>query len=310
MPASESSAPGKVILFGEHAVVYGRPALAVPVNQIKARVLVEDPGQNESWIEAPDIGLNSPLKELSADHPLLLAVQQVTTMLGPGPQAPARIKISSTIPIASGLGSGAAVSVALARALSAYWGRPLADEQVSELAYRIDQNYHGTPSGIDNTVIAYAQPVWYVRGQPFERLFCAAPFHLVIADTGISSPTAAAVGDVRRRWSEAPEIYEAIFDRIGEIACQARKWIEAGQPDELGPLMQANHTLLQNLDVSCPELDRLVSSAMRAGALGAKLCGGGRGGNMIALVRPETAEAVASALVQAGARRTISTRVE
>ncbi len=312
MPAFAAYAPGKIILFGEHAVVYGRPAIAVPVNQVRAKasvtaILAGAPGQVH--IVASDIGLESSLSDLPADHPLALAITGVTRQLGIEQLPSLRLQITSTIPIAAGLGSGAAVSAAIARALSAFLGHPLADDQVSHIAYQVDQKYHGTPSGIDNTVIAYAQPVFFVRGQPFMRLCTAQPFTVVIGNTGIASSTAQVVGDVRQRWQAEPVKYERIFDEIAAISRQARILIEEGPLNELGPLMTRNHTLLQELDVSSPELDRLAEAALAAGASGAKLCGGGRGGNMIALANAETAPAVAEALRAAGAVNTIITTV-
>ncbi len=312
MLAVSALAPGKIIMFGEHAVVYGRPAIAAPVNQVQARVTVtplfnSPPGQVH--IFAADIGLDSSLSDLPADHPLALAVKGVGEQLGIEHFPALRLQITSTIPIAAGLGSGAAVSAAIARALSAFMGHPLADDQVSHIAYLVDQRYHGTPSGIDNTVIAYAQTVFYVRGQPFTRLCLAEPFTLVIGNTGITSPTGAVVGDVRQRWQADSPAYEKLFDEIGAVARQARQVIENGPAAELGPLMTRNQELLRRLDVSCPELDRLVDAALQAGSGGAKLCGGGRGGNMIALAEPGTAPTVAEALRCAGAVNTITTTV-
>jgi mevalonate kinase len=313
MPAFTASAPGKVILFGEHAVVYGRPAIAAPVEQVRARAtLSADPrGKPGSMhILAPAVGLDAQLSEMPNEHPLAAAVRAVLSRLGVSRLPACTLRISSTIPVAAGLGSGAAVSVALMRALSAFLGAPLDDEQVCTLAFEIERLHHGTPSGIDNIVITYAVPVYFVRGQPIETLKVARPFTLVIGDTGIASPTSATVGDVRRQWQENPPRYEALFDAIGEISRRAREIIESGQPDALGPLMDANHELLQKIGVSSSELDLLVEAARSAGALGAKLSGGGRGGNMIALVSPGLASVVASKLMAAGANRTITTTVQ
>jgi mevalonate kinase len=131
----------------------------------------------------------------------------------------------------------------------------------------------------------------------------------VIADTGVPSPTGVAVGDVRTGWQAEPEKYEALFSAIGEIARQARAIIASGHPDNLGLLMDENHRLLADMGVSSPELDRLVAAAREAGALGAKLSGGGRGGNMIALVQPRDAESIANALLAAGVVNAIITSV-
>lgn len=312
MPAFAATAPGKTILFGEHAVVYGRPAIAAPVSQVQARASVTaNPAgpQGQVWIQAPDINLNNSLSDLPADHPFAVVIEAVLQKTGAARFPALRLKITSTIPIAAGLGSGAAISVAMARALSAFLGRKLDDEQISAIAYQADQKYHGTPSGIDNTVITYGQPVYFVRGQPFERLSVPRPFTLVIGNTGISSSTASAVNGVKQRWQVNQSEYEQWFDQVGEIVRQARQAIECGQVDQIGPLMNRNHAILQAIGVSSPELDRLVSAAREAGASGAKLCGAGLGGNMIALVDPVNADAVGSALAAAGAASTIITEI-
>jgi mevalonate kinase len=219
------------------------------------------------------------------------------------------LKITSDIPVASGLGSGAAVSVALIRAVAAFLGRPLPDETVNALAFEAEKIYHGTPSGIDNTVITYARPVYFVRGEPIETLSVPTPFTVVIADSGLASPTAQVVGEVRQRWQAARERYDHVFSEIGHIARQARQAIESGHHETLGGLMDANQFWLQEAGVSSPTLDHLIESAHQAGALGAKLSGAGRGGNIIALVTPQSAPAVARALLDASARHTITTTV-
>jgi mevalonate kinase len=223
---------------------------------------------------------------------------------------PLTIHIHSTIPVASGLGSGAAVSVAIARALSAHLGLPLSDDQVSQLAYGTEALYHGTPSGIDNTVVTYACPVYFVKGQSIETLRVGAPFTIVIGDTGIPAPTKESVGDVRRLWERDLDYWEKVFDEVGGLAKRARSAIEAGDATLLGDLMNQNHKLLQTMTVSSPELDRLVHVARSTGAMGAKLSGGGRGGNMIALVKPDRAEIIANALRTVGAKNTIITTIQ
>jgi mevalonate kinase len=312
MPAYSASAPGKIILFGEHAVVYGRPAIAVPVLQVAAKVFVTaDPGgiPGSVKIQAPDVGLQTTLADLPADHPLAAAILNAASALRVSHIPACNIRITSSIPVAGGLGSGAAVSVAILRAFSASLGHPLSDELVCNLAYEVEKIHHGTPSGIDNTVITYAKPVYFVKGKPIEILRVKRSFTVVIGDTGIQSPTALAVSDVREAWQEARDKYEVLFDAAGAIALSARKAIENGSIESLGPLMDDNHDLLQKIGVSSPELTTLVEAARSAGALGAKLSGGGRGGNMIALVSPDQAEKVALALEQAGAVRTIVTEI-
>jgi len=312
MPAITASAPGKIILFGEHAVVYGYPAIAVPVTQVRARVVVRaDPRATPGrvHIEAPAVNLNAYLEELPGEHPIAAAIQAVLDHLQLRYLPACHLRITSTIPVASGLGSGAAVSAALVRALATFLGHPLQDSEVNDLVYVIEKIHHGTPSGIDNTVVTYGQPVYFVRGKPIEKLRVAAPFNLVIGDTGIASSTGVTVGAVRKAWQAAPEQYEALFEAIGEIAFQARRCIESGEVAKLGPLLNANHEKLQQMGVSSPELDQLVIAARKAGADGAKLSGGGGGGNMVALVTPNLLDAVTQALHAAGAVRVIATSV-
>ena len=306
---TKSSAPGKIILFGEHAVVYGRPALAVPVTQVHADVEVTDTDSAGIWIDAPDIDLHAELNTLPSDHPIAAVIHNLFFLSRVSPFPTINIKITSTIPVASGLGSGAAVTVALTRALSTHINYTMTDEQVNAFAYEIEKLHHGTPSGIDNTVITYAKPVYFVKGQAIETFKVGQPFTIVIGDTGVSAPTKESVGDVRKLWEADKTKWESLFDKVGELVKEARNSIESGKTKELGMLMNQNHTVLQELTVSSPELDKLVSAARTAGALGAKLSGGGRGGNMIALVEPSQAEAVAQSLLDAGAKNKIITQV-
>jgi mevalonate kinase len=334
-------APGKVILFGEHAVVYGRPALAVPVTQVQAEAVVE-PGASGAGltIVAADLGETIAVRNASADHPLAAAAR--LTLVKFGLDDPDwRVTVRSTIPIASGMGSGAAVSAAIVRALAEAATRDQGSgirgqgnsrqtstasfrfrassfelrassfqpADISALVYEVEQLHHGTPSGIDNTVVVYGQPVYFVRGQAPQTFTIGRPFTLAIADTGIHSPTKVAVRDVRRAWERAGTRFESLFDRIAMVVEAARSAIAAGEPERLGPLMDENHALLQAISVSSPELDALVAAARSAGALGAKLSGAGRGGNMIALVTEATAPQVAHALRAAGAVNVIVSTV-
>jgi len=306
---SSAAAPGKIILFGEHAVVYGRPALAIPVTQVHADVEVLDSSKDGIWIDAPDIALQAELNSLSSDHPLAAVIHKFLFTFGTDPFPSLNIKVTSTIPVASGLGSGAAVSVALIRTLSSHLEHVMTNEQVNAMAYEIEKIHHGTPSGIDNTVITYAKPVYFVKGQSLEIFKVGKPFTIVIGDTGISAPTKEAVGDVRKLWEADKARWEKTFDKIGEIVKNAKEKIENGEWESLGELMNADHALLQEMTVSSPELNQLIGAARKAGALGAKMSGGGRGGNMIALVKPEIAEAVAKSLKEAGAKNTIITTI-
>jgi len=332
-----AGAPAKLILCGEHAVVYGRPAIALPLAGIRARVEIGagQPGSGISII-ARDLRRRWRLADDPA-HPLSELIAGMLARYAAPPSAPdLRIIISSAIPIASGMGSGAAVATALVRALAAYLGRALPPETVSALVYASEQRFHGTPSGIDNSVIAYEQPIWFQRTKEERRetnnespdsssvlrpasraaaaplvasIAIAAPFTLVIGDTGKRSATRAPVGEVRQRWQADPARYEALFNQVGALVACARSLLAQGDVVSLGPLLDQNHTLLQQIGVSSPELDRLVAAARQAGALGAKLSGAGWGGVMLALVAPEQQDAVTCALKAAGAKRVLATTV-
>ena len=304
-----ASAPGKIILFGEHAVVYGRPALAVPVTQVHADVEILDSDSAGIWIDALDVDLHTELNALPSDHPVASVIHNFLFLSRISPFPNLNIKISSTIPVASGLGSGAAVTVALTRALSSHLNHEMNEEEINAFAYEIEKLYHGTPSGIDNTVVTYSKPVYFVKGQPIEVFKVGRPFTIVIGDTGISAPTKESVADVRQLWMKNTKRFEVIFDEIADISFSARRVIEEGWIEMLGTLMDENHALLQELTVSSPELDELVLAGRSAGAAGAKLSGGGRGGNMIALIEDNRAQNIANALLSAGAKRTIITKV-
>ncbi|MCB0164808.1 MAG: mevalonate kinase [Anaerolineae bacterium] len=303
MKSYGATAPGKVILFGEHAVVYHRPAIAVPVTTVQARVELQTSSANgDLRIIAPDLGRDYRFAEAEADDALALIIRLTLARFQQIEPPPATLTVTSTIPLGRGLGSGAAISTAVVRALAQFYGQPMTPAAISELVYEVEKLYHGTPSGIDNTVIAYEQPVYFIRQQPIERLSVGRAFTLVVGDTGRVSPTHKAVGHVRRQREANPPLFEALFDAAGRIAVAARAIIEqGGAAAALGGLMNDNQAVLAVMGVSSPELDRLIEAARQAGAWGAKLSGAGWGGNMIALVEPEHAAAVAEALLKAGA---------
>ena len=261
-------------------------------------------------IRLPDLGQSYALPDEPDDDPIALTVRNTLADLGVDSGEGLAISVRSTIPIAAGLGSGAAVATAVVRALARHFRQHLSPSEVSALVYQTEVLLHGTPSGIDNTVVAFEQPVYFVRGEPVEHIAVGAPLHFVIGHTGVPSPTKATVGDVRRAWEADRVTYEARFEAIGRLVRQARDAIAKGHTTTLGALMDAKHAWLHTMGLSSPELNRLLEAAWGAGALGAKLSGGGRGGNMIALVAPDSEEEVTEALRIAGAATVITTVVE
>ncbi len=296
----ERTAPGKVILCGDHSVVYGRPAIAVPVSDVRAHARIE-PGPPGSGlrIKAVDIRQELLYRETSPEHPLAKAVQLVLDRLQL-PEPDAVLTLESDLPVASGMGSGTAITVAAARAMAAGLGTELSDAEVSELAYEVEKIHHGTPSGIDNSVIALERPIYFVRGAPPEVIRIHTPFHLLIANSGIASSTREAVAEVRHRWEATPSYYNVVFDCIGAISRAARAAVEQGALQALGSLLNENQELLVKMGVSLLQLDRLAQTAREAGALGAKLTGAGQGGNIIVLVEEDSLERVKEALMRTG----------
>jgi len=310
MAITYAKAPAKVILFGEHAVVYGQPAIAMPVTRVNAtaRILpLIDAPQGQIQVQAPDIQLDKKLTDLPEDHPLAAAIRLTLTAIAPVHLPSLSVQISSTIPVAAGIGSSAATSVAIIHALSNFFGAHLSSEQISDLAFEVEKLHHGTPSGIDNNVIAHQQPVYFVKDQPIEFLKINNPTHWIVADAGEKTPTREAVAGVRERYQADPAAYSPILSAIGEITRQAREPLASGDLALLGPLLNENQDQLRMLGVSCGSLDALIAAALQAGAFGAKLSGGGLGGNIIALANPENAQSIAAALAQAGAQHVITT---
>jgi mevalonate kinase len=297
-PLAEGRACGKLILFGEHFVVHGAPALALPLTALGTQVAVHDDP------EAEEI-------ELTTDAPPGLAplARQVVTRaserLGLADR-PWRLEARSTVPIGHGLGSSASFAVALLRALAAAGRKELSPQALNVHALALEELVHGSPSGIDNTVVTHQQPLWFVKGQPPVFLGTSPGLRFVLASSGHPGSTREAVATVAALRTHNPQRFEELGQRAREIAEQGREAFEAADARTLGPLMSANHELLQALGVSTRGLDRLVSAAHKAGALGAKLTGAGRGGFAVALVNDDEEEKVMDGLRQAGADQVLS----
>ncbi len=313
MPATIGTAPGKIILYGEHSVVYGRHAVAVPVSKVRAKASIfprPDLKPDEIKISAPDIQLDCQLSGLPLEHPFAKIFELAKENLNLDHFPAFDLHIKSSIPVAAGMGSGASVSIAILKALSSFLGKPFSSEELSRLSFEVEKIYHGNPSGIDNTVVAYNQPIFYKRGAPLQLLRVHTPLMFVIADSGIKSSTFDMVEKVSKARTDAIPQFESFFDRMDWIAIEARKAIEGNPSEDMGSLLTQNHRLLQQIGVSCPELDSLVDAALKSGADGAKLCGAGGGGNMIALVNPNSAGPVSQALQEAGAANIIVTTIQ
>jgi len=308
----EATAPAKIILFGEHAVVYGQPAIAIPVTSLRARVYAEPTTpQTGVTIHSPNTRqvITVDLLDPDPQSSLAYAVQLVCQKFGITDLPDYALHINSSIPLGRGLGSGAAVGTALVKVLLQIFEKTLPLAELNQLIFEVEKKHHGTPSGIDNTVIVYEQPVYFVKGEPIRTFKIGRSLSLLIGDTGYGTSTHITVGDVRRLYELDAEHYMTIFNRIGKITRDARRCIERGDAFRLGRLMNENHDLLQRLTVSSIELDFLCEMAVEAGAYGAKLSGGGRGGNMIALVADNVVDDVMKAMYSAGAQQVVKTRI-
>jgi mevalonate kinase len=254
---------------------------------------------------APDIKLFSSAEKLNNQHPFNIALNIVKKLINTDLYPACNVLIKSTVPIASGLGSSAAISVALIKALSSFVGLTLSKTQLADLSYKVEIQYHGTPSGIDNTVIAYDQPILFKKNEGFRILNPTSDFTFILANSGIAGQTKKAVTKVRHAVKNEPEKYNNIFEKIGSLVYDAEKSISNSDYSNLGTIMNTNHQLLQSIGVSHSILDNLVNKSIESGAFGAKLCGGGLGGNIIALVKEEEVSQLSEVLEKAGATQTI-----
>ena len=252
----KASAPGKVILFGEHAVVFGMPAIAAPLEGLRTTATISplpEGAHNDILIEAPAIGYFQWLRETTPNDPLPIIVQEFLTSVGIQKFDPLHLVIKSSIPSSAGLGSGAAASAAVIEALVRFFDKPTSASEISRIIYEAEKIHHGTPSGIDNTVVAHDRVVYFIRDQEPEFL-------------NLHSP---AVSQVRRSWQEDPDHFEDIFQSIGAISRQARIAIIEGDHEILGKLMNKNQSKLEELGVSSDRLEKLNDAARQANAFGA-----------------------------------------
>jgi mevalonate kinase len=313
MPAIFSHAPAKAILFGEHAVVYGQPAIAIPIHELRTKVTIHAlPQAAPGYVKviSPAIDLEANLTHLHSVNPIAKAVELILAHFGITALPACQIHIQSTIPVGCGLGSGAAVAVATLRALSSFLGHLLSDEDVNRYAFEVEKLHHKTPSGIDNTVITYGKPVYYEQGHDISFLKITRPKDLVIANSGAKVRTSETVLQVQKNHEIDPITYNAYFQAIGDLSRQARFMLENGKTGNLGALMTENQSILSKMGLSTPKLDELIEIALKNGATGAKLTGGGGGGFIIALVDEQTKESVSAALISAGATNVHKIRLE
>lgn len=303
-------APGKIVLIGEHAVVYGHPAIAIPVRSVSAHAEVVFTREAIIELEAPDLEAQvrsdgSLPRKLA---PLVKLAKAVMVFFDEQDQG-LKVTLRSTIPVGRGMGSGAAVSVAIVRGICDVLKRRLNAEQIAKLALVAEKEYHGTPSGVDTAVVARNEPIYFVKGKPARSIDIGpSAFHFLIADTGVAAATVEVVDAVCVAREKDQARYDAYFWEMGSLASVSREILRTGSPVELGLCMNRAHRALVSVGVSCEDIEQLVRVAMEHGALGAKLSGAGRGGAVLVLLKgPEDEERIAAELVSAGAENIYGT---
>ena len=276
---------GKIILLGEHSVVYGRHAIAVPA-PVNIRTKVQDT-EDEILLMIPSWGVEyrldkNPKKRQSFEKPAGLILDQMGLS-----KKGMKIEVFSDIPRGMGLGGSAAIAVSIIKALNNHFKLALNQDEINQMALESEKIAHGNPSGIDNTMATYGHPLIFRNGDNplIEPLNINETFSILIGFSSTEGLTAKTVGIVRDLWKKNPGVYEKIFDEIDSLALQSIQAIQNNDFELLGQLMNINHGLLNTLQVSTPELERLIMIARESGALGAKLTGGGGGGAVIALCR-------------------------
>jgi len=307
---AQGSGYGKVILFGEHFVVHGIPAIASAIGDTTVATVepVEDltPSGNEGsmagdgWVLEDDRPANPGYKTEKFDHQkesieLVLEAAQFDPSM-----RPIKISLAGNLKAVGGVGASAAVCVSIANALNSQFSLGFSQDRINDIAYEGEKAYTGSPSGIDNTAATFGGLIWFIKGDdgPFiERLTLETPVDVVMGNTGLTANTKAAVEGVTQRKEEQPEKYDNIFKEASELSQKAKDALMSSNHELAGVLMNRNHELLQQIEVSHPKLEDLVDIARSNGALGAKMTGGGLGGYMVALTPgQELQDKVASAM--------------
>lgn len=288
----------KVILVGEHFVVHGAPALALPLDSVGTRVTLRAANAEFSCLRLPKLADSEKSRHV---------VDKAFDLLGvKGERQSVDIAVESTVPLGQGLGSSASYGLALLRAISQAFDLNLGSEELSQHAYTIEKIFHGRPSGVDNTVIAHERPVIFSAKAGMELIQNVSLPRLVLASTGNEGSTQEAVAKVRRHQQEDRDRFAVLCDAATAITRSCASLLSGQEGERIGELLDQSHALLQEVGVSTEELDTLVDVARSSGAYGAKLTGAGLGGFMLAAVEPKREDRVRESLKRAGAKEVIT----
>jgi mevalonate kinase len=293
---------GKVILFGEHFVVHGVPGIVSAIDSATDAEVRQTGNELVIWDERKAAKGYAEEKRLQQ----IESIERMLKKMGFDPKLPLNIWVGGTLPGFSGLGASAASSVAIARAIAEELSLNLSNEEVNQIAYEAEKAYAGNPSGIDNTAATYGGLMWFRKNltggsDSVEKLSIRKPVEIVIGSTGKVANTKAMVTGVAERKNKHPEKYNQIFKQAENLTYSGRKALECYGLKKVGELMNENHRLLQEIEVSSGELDLLVDISRKNSAFGAKLTGGGGGGCMVALTPgKELQEKVAVAIEKEG----------
>jgi len=304
-----ASAPAKVILFGEHFVVYGEPAIVLAIDK-RAYAKVELRNDKRVHVRSTNLGISGYFEDnlfrLETGNeqakyklePIKKVVDKISEISGK--TAGLDVEIRSTVPVAAGLGSSAAVAAATAMAVAKILGVELSKEEIFRITYEAERVVHGTPSGVDPAIATFGGTILFQMDTGVKPLEAKMDIPLVIGDTRVSRSTRDLVARVREKRKRFPLIVDPILRSGRQIVLRAIEAIRQGDIRTLGELANINHALLCAIGVSSESLEWLITNARKAGALGAKLTGAGGGGCMIALAEPDRLEVIAEAIQRAG----------
>jgi len=286
----------KVILFGEHAVVHGRTAVAAALDRGATSTgrRIEGPSRLElhAWSKVVFADYSQRPEQPGDDDDVARAFAAVLGEVGG--EGAVDVEIDVQVPGGAGLGCSAAIAVALARAIAEARGVALDDRRAAECANAWERVFHGNPSGVDGAVAAHGGVISFRRGEAIRPIVPGGVMDLCVGYTGEPSSTKSMVEAVARQLARRPEVVERTFDGIDTLARKGAQAIEAGRWYEVGQMMDLNHALLSSLMVSTEALERACNAARNAGAVGAKLTGGGGGGCAIALAPGKTDDVLAA----------------